>query len=251
VSTDVFEVIGAIAGVLSLLIGVPQGVVALKAMKSAAPTDPVRAHRRRRMLFVAGGLLILGVGLLVGSWMGGDSEKRATETSTPLPATTTAPTSSTPPSSSSPSSTSPTTTSAPAGTPFEVSVSPPGCGASSGVDVHLDDPIRVEPGEKESKQADLEYDDCEGNLYPGSNGAVGIFTGGPSPARGDCEAAARRNPIGETRSIHTLKTGTVLCFVTDEGNVAVATITALGAPFKSGGDGSPQQPTITLAGTRW
>ncbi|MBW4722426.1 hypothetical protein [Saccharothrix obliqua] len=132
---------------------------------------------------------------------------------------------------------------------FDLTVPTPGCGASAGVDVHLDDLPRSVPGEKESPQADLEYDDCGGNIYPGSAGSVGLFTAGTTPTKQECEAAALRNSIGSERSIHTMKVGDVLCVVTDEKRVAAAVIAALGAPW-----GPPEdkpQPTISLQVTRW
>jgi hypothetical protein len=132
-----------------------------------------------------------------------------------------------------------------------MTVPPPGCGASAGVDVHLDDPARVVPGEKESPEADLEYDDCDGNIYPGSNGTAGLFTTGATPTREECEGAALRTSLGEYRSIHTMRVGNVLCVVTDENNIVAAVITKLGAPWGSGPIDGPRQPTISLSVTRW
>ncbi|MFC0624197.1 hypothetical protein [Kribbella deserti] len=111
--------------------------------------------------------------------------------------------------------------------------------------------MRVIPGELESPEADLEYDDCDGGIYPGSRGSLGLLAAGTPLTRASCEAAALRKPIGDSRSVHTMKVNDVLCAVTDEKKVAAAVIKKLGAPWGDGPSEGPRQPTIYLAVTRW
>lgn len=246
----------AVIALVTLAVGVPQGVVAIRQLKSDAAQRAGKPSRRGVALALSSAAF-LTVGVLFGLVLADDPD--APEGSAAALGTTTASTSPSPSSTttSAPGSSTAaltTTTSAepaPEVTDLPMSVPPPGCGASAGVDVHLDSPERSVPGEKESKEADLEYDDCDGNVYPGSNGSAGLFADGPKPTREQCRGAALRNPIGDYRSIHGMPVGTVLCVVTDEGNVVAAVITALGAPWGDGPLDGPRQPTIGLAVTRW
>ncbi|SDC26092.1 hypothetical protein SAMN05216174_101720 [Actinokineospora iranica] len=240
--------------VATLLVSVPQGIVAVRQLTSRNSAD-AGGKPRRGVRWAVSAVVFFVVGIAAFAAMSADSNPPAAESGKDKAQPTG---SAAPPSVSSPPSAGESATTTldsprpvePAPVKDEITVPPPGCGASAGVDVHLDDPIQVTPGEKESAQADLEYDDCDGNIYPGSQGAVGLFTEGPTPTRDQCEAAARRDPIGDYRSIHTMRTGQVLCVITDENTVVAAEIRKLGPPFGQVSDSKPQ-PTITLALTRW
>ncbi|NUT49599.1 MAG: hypothetical protein HOV94_20165 [Saccharothrix sp.] len=242
----------AVIALVTLAVGLPQGVVAVRQLRSDATRREGRPSPRGVALALSSAVF-LGIGLVFGIALASGPDREpgtASAQSTTASDRTTTTTSAT-------STTITTTTNTasaepgPAVADLAMTVPPPGCGSSAGVDVHLDAPERSVPGEQESPEADLEYDDCDGNVYPGSHGSAGLFTAGPKPTREECRGAALRNSIGEYRSIHTMAVGTVLCVVTDEDNVVAATITALGAPWADGPDDGPRQPTIALSLTRW